>query len=159
MPNATPGYVKNMIERSLTEIVDPGLSKKNKTKTWEFFNSKCAYCGKKLNRSKREGHIDHLVSASKHGTNHISNRVLSCANCNEKEKLARGWVKFVSIKNPNKKLAKTRKEKISKWKKQNKRHQKIDTKLLNKVISLSNSIGEFYLRKVKFVRRLRDKNF
>ncbi len=89
MPAPTPGYVKNMIRRSLRETIDPSPTKKEETRIWDFFNSECAYCGKKLRKINKEGHIDHLVPSALGGANHISNRVLSCADCNEKEKL--GW--------------------------------------------------------------------
>jgi len=75
MPAPTPGYVKNIVRRSLREIVDPSPSKKDEYK---------------------EGHMDHLVSSSVGGSNQISNRVLSCASCNEKEKLDMPWEQFFS---------------------------------------------------------------
>ena len=87
MPAITPGYVKNVIRRSLREIVDPSPTKEDEERIWKFFNSECAYCGKPLSKLQKQGHIDHLVPSSLGGPNHISNRVLSCATCNDAEKL------------------------------------------------------------------------
>lgn len=64
MPAPTPAYVKNIIRRSLREVVDPSPSKAEVKQIWEFFDSKCVYCGKELHKEKKEGHIDHLVSSS-----------------------------------------------------------------------------------------------
>ena len=112
MPAPTPSYVKNIIRRSLREVVDPSPSKKDERKIWEFSNFECAYCGKKLRKEHKEGHIDHLVTSSLGGSNYISNRVLSCASCDEKEKLDMSGEKFLIQKNPNQNLLTKRKEKI-----------------------------------------------
>lgn len=156
MPAPTPGYVKNMIRRSLREIVDPSPSKKEENKIWDFFNSECAYCGKKLDKAYKEGHIDHLVSSSQGGANHISNRVLSCATCNEKEKLDKPWGEFLAKKSPNKILASKRKEKIKQW-------QRIsgiiicNKNILDKTEFLGNEVSAFYDEKIKIARKLRNK--
>jgi len=155
MPAPTPGYVKNMIRRSLREIVDPSPSKKEENKIWEYFDSRCAYCGKRLNRTRKEGHIDHLVSSAKGGTNHISNRVLSCATCNEKEKLDRPWEEFLIQKNSNKTLASQRREKILKWRRLN-CNANISEDILKKIDSLGNEVVALYDEKVSMVRRLKN---
>ena len=98
MGRCTPSLVKNLIRRSLREIVDPIPTEKGKTAIWAYFNNECAFCGKRLGRTRQEGHIDHLVPSSRGGTNHLSNRVLSCATCNEKEKLDTDWKKFLHTK-------------------------------------------------------------
>ena len=95
MPAITPGYVKNVIRRSLREIVDPSPTKEEEVRIWKFFNSECAYCGKPLSKPQKQGHIDHLFPSSLDGPNHISNRVLSCATCNEAEKLDGAWQEFM----------------------------------------------------------------
>ena len=41
MPAIKPGYVRNMIRRSLREIVDPSPTKQDEERIWEFFNSEC----------------------------------------------------------------------------------------------------------------------
>lgn len=115
MPAPSPGYVKNMIRRSLREILDPSPTKSQVKTIWIHFDSKCVYCGKELDRSKKEGHIDHLVPASQGGSNHISNRVLSCAICNEKEKLDSPWNEFLDRKAPDPTVRRSRRSAIQKW--------------------------------------------
>jgi len=157
MPAPAPGYVKNVIRRSLREIIDPSPSKRDVTRIWEYFGSECAYCGKKLNRTKKEGHIDHLVSSALDGANHISNRVLSCATCNEKEKLDMPWGKFLASKNPNKVIAKKRNEKIVRWREMNSPIM-LDGTVLRTIASLGNEVVEFYDRKIEVARQLRPRN-
>ena len=99
MPTVTPGYVKNVIRRSLREIVDPGPTKEGEERIWKFFNSECAYRGKPLSKLQKQGHTDHLVPPSLDGLNYISNRVLSCATCNEADKLDGAWQEFMVQKN------------------------------------------------------------
>jgi len=157
MPAPTPGYVKNMIRRSLREIVDPSPSKKEENRIWEFFNSRCAYCGKKLEKAYKEGHVDHLVSSALGGANHISNRVLSCATCNEKEKLDKPWEEFLAKKNPNKILGSKRKEKIIQWQRMNGSTIR-NGKILDKIELLGNEVAAFYDEKVEIARELRNRN-
>jgi CRISPR/Cas system Type II protein with McrA/HNH and RuvC-like nuclease domain len=155
MPAQKPGYVKNMIKRSLREVVDPSPTEKDEQRIWAFFNSKCAYCGKRLSKARKEGHIDHLVSSALDGTNHISNRVLSCATCNEKEKLDMPWKKFLTQKNPDKITASRRRGKILEWQGM---HSKtiVKKETLDKIRSLGNEVVEFYDEKVRLARKLRN---
>ena len=154
MPDATQGYVKNIIRRSLREIVDPRPSKNDKQKIWEFFNSKCAYCGKKLRKEHKEGHIDHLVSASCNGYNQISNRVLSCAKCNAEEKLDMPWEKFIEKKCSDKHTAAERKSKILQWQKT---HEEsiLKENVLSKIKSLADEVVSYYDGKIRQARSLR----
>ncbi len=115
MPAITTAYAKNIIRRALRELVDRSPSKREITLLWEFFESNCAYCGAHLSPKNKEGHIDHLVAASLGGVNHISNRVLSCAPCNEKEKLDQPWEQFLRHKNSDEKALSQRKSKILEW--------------------------------------------
>lgn len=115
MPAPTASYVKNTIRRGLREIVDPSPSRQSIDNLWSFFKAQCAYCGRQLAREKKEGHVDHLVSSSKGGENHISNRVLSCANCNEKEKLDAAWEPFLAKKNIDQGLFRARRRRILEW--------------------------------------------
>ena len=154
MPAPRPGYVKNMIRRSLREVVDPSPTKKDEERIWEFFNSECAYCGKRLSKAHKEGHIDHLVSAAIGGSNDISNRVLSCATCNEKEKLDMPWESFLIQKNSDKSIASRRKEKILKWQSVHKQST-IKKETLDKIESLSTEVAEFYDERVSLARKLR----
>lgn len=115
MPAPTPGYVKNMIRRCFREQVDKSPTKAQTDRIWRYFENSCAYCGAMLDRSKKEGHIDHLVSASQGGANNISNRVLSCANCNEKEKLDEDWMEFLARKVACTSTRKERVNRIEQW--------------------------------------------
>jgi len=98
MPRVTPSMAKNTIKRSLRAFVDRELSATEKLAIWEHFSSQCAYCGKELTREGREGHIDHLIPTTSGGTNHISNRVLSCSLCNGDEKREEEWNAFLNRK-------------------------------------------------------------
>jgi CRISPR/Cas system Type II protein with McrA/HNH and RuvC-like nuclease domain len=153
MPAATPGYVKNMIRRSLREIVDPSPKKEDEERIWKFFNSKCAYCGKLLSKLQKQGHIDHLLPSSLGGTNHISNRVLSCANCNEAEKLDGAWQEFMVKKNLDPAVLRARIVKIHEWQKLNGKPT-LNQEKLREVESLSESVVAFYDAKVRAARKL-----
>ena len=155
MPAPTPGRVKNMIRRSLREIVDPSPTKKDEEKIWEFFDSHCAYCGRSLNKVQKQGHIDHLLPSSVGGPNHISNRVLSCAACNEAEKLDGAWQEFIVQKNPDHAVLHARVAKIQEW-------QKLTGKLtlkqatLREINRLGDSAVAVYSARVEAARKLRD---
>ena len=98
MPTVTFSRAKNMGRRDLYGVVDPDLTKKQIDELWTFVRSRCAYCNRELGRGKKQAHIDHLLSTSARGLNHISNRVLSCAACNEDEKRDRPWREFLREK-------------------------------------------------------------
>ncbi len=156
MPAPTPPYVKNIIRRSLREIVDPSPSKEDKQAIWDFFNSECAYCGKKLHQGQKEAHIDHLVSSSCGGANQICNRVLSCATCNEKEKLDKPWEEFLAQKCSNKQIEAKRKSKILQWLKMHKECL-LEKDVIAKIKSLADDVAVCYDEKVDQVRNLRNK--
>jgi 5-methylcytosine-specific restriction endonuclease McrA len=116
MPSYTPSYVKNIIRGSLSEIINPSPSEKEVGDIWSFFDSRCAYCGKKLDKSRREGHIDHLIPKSVGGVNHISNRVLACGTCNGDEKRDAHWAEFIIDKySKNRAMVKLRIARIKTW--------------------------------------------
>jgi len=154
MSATTPGQVKNIIRRSLREVVDPSPSKADVKKIWEFFDSKCVYCGKGLHKEKKEGHIDHLVSSSCSGSNQITNRVLSCATCNEKEKLAGPWEEFLVSKNSDEKVREQRKQKISDWQKLHKRVV-LSKKVLTEIQELGDEVAAYYDEKIQRARALK----
>lgn len=154
MPAPTPGYVKNMIHRSLREIVDPSPTKEGEERIWKFFDCECAYCGKPLRKLQKEGHIDHLFPASLSGPNHISNRVLSCATCNEAEKLDGAWQEFILRKNQDPEVVRTRIARIREWRKLN-GGPVLDKNKLREIERLSESAAAYYDAKVKEARRLR----
>lgn len=154
MPATTPGYVKNIIHRSLREIVDPSPTKEEGERIWKFFDCKCAYCGKPLRKLQKEGHIDHLFPASLGGPNHISNRVLSCATCNEAEKLDGEWHEFILRKNQDPEVVRTRIARIHEWQKLN-GEPVLGKNKLRKIERLSESAAAYYDAEVKEARRLR----
>jgi len=154
MPAPTPGYVKNMIRRSLREIVDPSPTKKDEEGIWKFFDSKCVYCGKPLRKTQKEGHIDHLLPASLGGPNHISNRVLSCATCNEAEKLDGAWQEFILRKNQDPDVIRRSIAKIHEWQKLN-GDPLFDKNKLREINRLSELAAAYYDVKVKEARELR----
>lgn len=154
MPAPTPGIVKNMIHRSLREIVDPSPTKKEEERIWKFFDYKCAYCGRPLRKLQKEGHIDHLFPASLGGPNHISNRVLSCAICNEAEKLDRAWQEFILWKNQDSEVVRTRIARIREWQKLN-REAVLDENKSRQIERLNELVAAYYDAKVKEARRLR----
>lgn len=155
MTAPTPAYVRNIIRRSLREICDPSPKKKEEQMIWDFFDSECAYCGKQLKKNNKEGHIDHLVSSALGGSNCISNRVLSCANCNEKEKLDMPWEKFLDQKNPDKSMASQRRNKILKWLSMHQPPTKRKD-VLAKIESLGDEVVAVYNEKVKLTKQFRN---
>jgi Cu2+-containing amine oxidase len=100
-----------------------------------------------------------LISASSGGGNHISNCVLSCKNCNSKEKLDMSWEEFLSKKVQDKNLMNKRKEKILQWQKENGAFQrKINSKILEEADSMCNEVIELYDQKVLELRKLHNNN-
>jgi CRISPR/Cas system Type II protein with McrA/HNH and RuvC-like nuclease domain len=154
VPAKTPSYVKNMIRRSFHEIIDPSPTKEDEIKIWEFFNRKCAYCGKPLLKLQKEGHIDHLIPASLGGSNNISNRVLSCANCNEAEKLDKAWQEFILQKNQDSDIINARILRVHEWQKIN-RGLVLDKDKLCEIEKLGEIVVDYYDAKVQEARRLR----
>ena len=154
MPAPTPGYVKNIIRRSFREIIDPSPSKDDETKIWKYFQNECAYCGAQLQKSKKEGHIDHLLPSSLDGPNHISNRVLSCATCNEAEKLDGEWHEFILSKNRDLDSARARIANIRAWQELNGKPD-LNKDKLRQIERLSDSAVAFYETKVNEARNLR----
>lgn len=118
MPTMPIPRVKNMIGRALRGVVDPEPTGKQISSLWEYFHSECAYCGRAVQKKNKSAHIDHLIPISGKGVNHISNRVLSCAPCNEQEKKELDWEPFLRQKNPNDVDFNARKQRIQEWQKQ-----------------------------------------
>jgi 5-methylcytosine-specific restriction endonuclease McrA len=86
---------KNLMRRGLRLLVDPGVTPAERRRVYAFFEEQCAFCGARLDG---KGDLDHLVPTAKDGSNHISNRVVSCGGCNAKEKLDSDWLEFLAIK-------------------------------------------------------------
>jgi hypothetical protein len=115
MSRVTPLMAKNTIKRSLRSIVDRELTESEKSEIWQYYSAKCAYCGKTLAKAGREGHIDHLVPTTSGGTNHISNRVLSCPQCNGDEKREEEWQSFLNRKISDRNIREERIQRIKDW--------------------------------------------
>ena len=115
MPKDTPSMAKNKMRRSLAAIFDPHPSRHEIDELWEYFESRCAYCGMPIIRESRTGHLDHLVPFSEGGSNNIHNHALSCARCNGDEKREESWQSFLERKSENVQAFQNRKEKIDKW--------------------------------------------
>lgn len=106
------GLAKNVVRRALRAVVDPEPSKRAIASLWEYFKSACSYCGRRLDKAGRLGHIDHLVH---NGSNHVSNRVLACHSCNGDEKREGAWLPFLRKKAGSQKIFAERKRRIEKW--------------------------------------------
>jgi hypothetical protein len=89
VPTYTVSQAKNLMLRTIREILDPGPSQAEIGELRVFFDSKCAYCGADV--EPRRAHLDH---AEPQGGNHVGNRVLSCGRCNGDEKRERRWLEF-----------------------------------------------------------------
>jgi hypothetical protein len=115
MPKDTPSMAKNKMRRSLGAILDPHPSRHDVDRLWAYFNSSCAYCGVRIPRESRGGHLDHVVAASLGGGNSIHNFVLSCARCNGDEKREAPWESFLADKCPHSEVASQRRGRIFDW--------------------------------------------
>jgi 5-methylcytosine-specific restriction endonuclease McrA len=111
----SPSLAKNMMRRSLRAVVDPHPSDEEVAEVRRFFGGLCAYCGTSVALGAKDMHLDHLESETTGGSNHISNRVPSCATCNEKEKRELPWLRFLDRKAASPEVRETRKKKILAW--------------------------------------------
>lgn len=154
MPVLSTAQIKNYVRRSFKEMVDPSPDKIEIEKIWDFFESRCAYCNKELKQGNKEAHIDHLISASKGGGNNISNRVLSCANCNEKEKLDQDWEIFLNAKCSAGEYKK-RSEKIKNFIlfAENIRKLKINQELMDLAIKYADEVNQVYEKHAKDLKQ------
>ena len=117
MGRASVGQAKNVVTRALRAILDRELTRTEEALVWRYFKSACAYCGLRLWKKGRKGHLDHLVHG---GTNHISNRVLSCGVCNGDEKRDRPWRAFIKEKASSPGTLAARRRLILEWVKKHK---------------------------------------
>jgi hypothetical protein len=115
MPKDTPSMAKNKMRRCLVAIYDPHPSKTEVNELWQYFESRCAYCGEPIERDSRTGHLDHLIPAAEGGRNSLYNHALSCARCNGDEKREESWQSFLAIKATDSEVYKQRQEKIEHW--------------------------------------------
>jgi hypothetical protein len=110
MAATSASAAKNRMARAVESILDPWPASKDPI--WDFFGSECAYCGAKLVRGERLGHIDHAASK---GGNHIGNLVLACSACNGDEKLDMDWREFLEQKVSDPALRHERIHRIERW--------------------------------------------
>jgi hypothetical protein len=115
MGKASVPYAKNTIRRSLFEILDPQPTTAQEARLWDHFGSACAYCDRALTRGTKQAHLDHLVPSSEGGRNHIGNRVLACATCNEHEKRELPWEPFLQSKCETADVFAARRARIVAW--------------------------------------------
>jgi hypothetical protein len=101
---------KNRMARAVESILDPWPASKDPI--WEFFGSECAYCGAKLVKGERRGHIDHATSKA---GNYMGNLVLACSTCNGDQKLDMDWREFLMQKVGDAELRQERIERIERW--------------------------------------------
>lgn len=106
----TVSQAKNRMRRTIAEILDP--SPFDLAPLWAHFESSCAYCGRGLDRSRREGHMDH---AEPRGGNHLGNLVLACGACNGDEKREEPWDVFLDRKATNPVVRAARSARIRAW--------------------------------------------
>jgi hypothetical protein len=106
---------KNALRRAVEELLSRPLTKSEKELIWRYFNSRCAFCNKLVDRVARHGHMDHLDCSADGGGNYIRNRVLACKECNGNEKREQGWQKFLKSKCGDLSTFKRRREKIRAW--------------------------------------------
>jgi HNH endonuclease len=90
-----PSQARNAIKRALYGILDHYPTGAQIDELWEFFESRCAYCGEPVDKVGRQGHVDHLVAVATGGSNHISNCVLACGKCNGDFKREMDWESFI----------------------------------------------------------------
>ena len=110
----SPSQIKNLMRRGLRLLLDPDLESEERRRVIEFFGHRCAYCGCLIEDGK--GDLDHLLPTSRGGSNHVSNRVLSCKLCNAEEKRETDWQEFLHRKCKGETQTVTdRKNRIEQW--------------------------------------------
>jgi len=113
MSKLTPSQVKNLIRRGIRVLVDPEPEPIERKRVIAFFDHCCAYCGCTVETGK--GDLDHLLSSSLGGRNHISNRVFSCKPCNAEQKRDKDWEIFLAEKHRDPAAFAAAHDKIKAW--------------------------------------------
>jgi len=157
MPISSPSYVKNIVRRCLFAMIDPELRKTDRTAVWEYFASKCAYCGRRL-RARREGRMDHLVAFKDGGGNYLRNRVLACRSCNDEQKRDQRWEGFLREKSPDRITFAKRKKRIKDWKKLNPPPANRSKRLKKAVQQAADEVCIVFDKKVSEVEAVRDRS-
>ena len=118
MAKHTPSMAKNQMKRCMNAILDPHPSSAEVKTLWQYFDSSCVYCGKKLLVEDRNGHLDHIIAQSEGGTNNIHNFLLACGRCNGDEKRELDWKEFLEQKATSDSERETQYNKVIAWMKQ-----------------------------------------
>ena len=151
----TLGFAKNVARRAFSQLIDPAPNRLQQLRIWEHFEHKCAYCATPLDRARKEGHIDHLVSASAGGRNDLANRVLACAPCNEKEKREMDWEAFLVGKVLDPAERQQRRQRILAWRDAASVSEN-DPELQAAVEAAGREVAELIDRKAAEIRAMRD---
>jgi HNH endonuclease len=109
----TPSQVKNLMRRGLRLLVDPDPDPEERKDLYQFFRNKCAFCGVSVENGS--GDLDHLIPASKGGSNHLSNRVLSCKPCNAEHRRDKDWEQYLKSICRNQRTYLSRWRRIDTW--------------------------------------------
>lgn len=109
---------KNAMRRAIADLYYRPLTTTEKDRIWKYFDSRCAYCYRRIDRALRHGHMDHLDCSASVGGNYIRNRVLACKECNGNEKREKNWKTFLRSKCADTKTFDRRKNKILEWQSQ-----------------------------------------
>ncbi|OQX69586.1 MAG: hypothetical protein B6A08_04510 [Sorangiineae bacterium NIC37A_2] len=138
----TVSQAKNIMRRTLSEIVDPCLTPALEDALWRHFDASCAYCAVHIDRASRTGHLDHLESG---GGNGPMNRVLACARCNGDEKRDQPWRAFLQEKCPDDVERRRRIERIEAWVTQHPAHDPaMDPAVKAALLDAEHIIDEFH---------------
>lgn len=158
MPKDTPAMAKNKMRRCFAAILDPHPSKSEVDSLWEYFEGTCAYCGVKIERASRTGHLDHVQAASDGGSNNIHNHVLSCARCNGDEKREETWAAFLAKKAKDAETISARKMKIETWLSKEQRGPALDAQQKAQVEKIVTTALESFDLAVEQLRKIRRAN-
>jgi hypothetical protein len=143
---------KNVVRRCLQTIIDPALSKNEVNRLWEYFQSKCAYCGKPV--ARREAHKDHLIPFHNGGGSDLGNRVLACGACNGDEKRGEEWITFLRLKCTDAKTYRARQKTIEKWREINSAGRRVISKPMRR--SVDRAVTTVFLAFDAAVRDVRE---
>jgi hypothetical protein len=145
----TVSQAKNRMRRTVEEILDPGP--RDVDALWGHFGAQCAYCGKTLNRDRREGHVDH---AYPDGGNDLGNLVLACGSCNGDEKREEAWHEFLRRKTPDDAIFAEREGRIHIWLGQHPRKSATDSPEITRVRDEIEGLIEQFAVKCAELKRL-----
>ncbi len=143
---------KNAMRRAVEDLLSRPLTETEKDRIWKYFDSRCAYCDKSVDRLARHGHLDHLDCSAGGGGNYIRNRVLACKECNGNEKREQDWQKFLKSKCSDAVSFRERRDKIRNWQKQFELAPRLllTSEAKSAKLDLERAIKDFETKFVKF---------